>query len=43
LRAQLNKSKANGAMNELTSYEPKVHFGLVASGDIVMKSGEDRD
>jgi nucleoside phosphorylase len=30
-------------MNEPTSYEPKVHFGLVASGDIVKKCGEDRD
>lgn len=43
LRARLSKSGANGAANELNSYEPKVHFGLVASGDVVMKSGEDRD
>ncbi|KAF7162442.1 hypothetical protein CNMCM5623_007733 [Aspergillus felis] len=43
LRARLSKSGANGAANKLTSYEPKVHFGLVASGDVVMKSGEDRD
>ncbi|QKX60456.1 uncharacterized protein TRUGW13939_07601 [Talaromyces rugulosus] len=43
LRVRLSKSGANDAANELTSYEPKVHFGLVASGDVVMKSGEDRD
>jgi nucleoside phosphorylase len=43
LRVRLSKSGANGAANEITSYEPKVHFGLVASGDVVMKSGEDRD
>jgi nucleoside phosphorylase len=24
-------------------YEPVVHFGLIASGDTIMKSGEDRD
>lgn len=42
LRARLSKPGANGA-HELTSYEPKVHFGLVASGNVVMKSGEDRD
>jgi nucleoside phosphorylase len=24
-------------------YNPVVHFGLIASGDTVMKSGEDRD
>jgi nucleoside phosphorylase len=24
-------------------YNPAVHFGLIASGDTVMKSGEDRD
>jgi nucleoside phosphorylase len=42
-RTRLSKSGANGAANEVTSYESKVHFGLVASGDVVMKSGEDRD
>lgn len=43
LRARLSKSGANGVAKQLTSYEPKVHFGLVASGNVVMKSGEDRD
>lgn len=42
-RSRLEKSGANGTMKEQTSYEPKVHFGLVASGDSVIKSGEHRD
>jgi len=31
------------AMDSTTAQEPVIHYGLIASGDAVMKSGEDRD
>lgn len=43
LRSRLGMSGAHGTMKEQTSYDPKVHFGLVAPGDSVIKSGEHRD
>jgi len=42
-RHRLGKTGTEGATSEQTVHQPMVHFGLVASGNIVMKSGEDRD
>jgi nucleoside phosphorylase len=40
-RNRLSESIAAGTAAE--EQEPYIHFGLIASGDTVMKSGEDRD
>ncbi|EXJ93479.1 hypothetical protein A1O1_01871 [Capronia coronata CBS 617.96] len=45
-RLVVSKSEAAPAIRKTDQQQivhPKVHFGLVASGSIVMKSGEDRD
>lgn len=36
-------SKGTGAGNAVEEQKPSLHFGLIASGDAVMKSGEHRD
>jgi nucleoside phosphorylase len=35
--------QAAGAGEDADAQKPAIHFGLIASGDTVMKSGEDRD
>ena len=42
-RHRLGKTGAEAAISGQTVHQPMVHFGLVASGNMVMKSGEDRD
>ena len=46
LQCDDNKLKSRNRLQQLgyeTAHRPCVHFGLVASGSMVMKSGEDRD
>ncbi|CZR68592.1 uncharacterized protein PAC_18491 [Phialocephala subalpina] len=40
-RQRLHRS--SGAAEAADAQRPRIHFGLIASGDMVMKSGEDRD
>jgi nucleoside phosphorylase len=37
------KEESTAAQRKLKLHDPIIHFGLVASGDTVMKSGEERD
>jgi len=43
LRSRLSKIQAETMSNDQYLHRPVIHFGLVASGDTMMRSGEDRD